>query len=97
MDFDQTNDHANISRRNSSHIEFDFTQRREAAVTLTPVRKNRKNKNQIPAPAKLDRQTNFMLEVSNIAAQNVDGIKLGTTIKSQCGEYIYHMSIIDYL
>lgn len=38
-----------------------------------------------------------MLEVSNIAAHNVEGIKLGTSIKSSCGEYIYHLSIIDYL
>jgi hypothetical protein len=38
-----------------------------------------------------------MVEVSNIAAQNVDGLKLGQSIKSSCGNYIYHMSIIDYL
>ena len=38
-----------------------------------------------------------MIEVSNIAAQNVDGLRLGEAIKSTCGNYIYHISIIDYL
>ena len=38
-----------------------------------------------------------MIEVSNIAAQHVDGIRLGEAIKSTCGNYIYHISIIDYL
>lgn len=45
----------------------------------------------------MDNQTNFMIEVSNIAAQNVDGLKLGEPIRSTCGNYIYHVSIIDYL
>ena len=45
----------------------------------------------------MDNQTNFMVEVSNIAAQNVDGLKLGEAIRSSCGNYIYHISIIDYL
>ena len=45
----------------------------------------------------MDNQTNFMVEVSNIAAQNVDGLKLGEVIRSSCGNYIYHISIIDYL
>ena len=49
------------------------------------------------APAKLDSTTNYMLEISHIAASKVDGIKLGTSIKSSCGKYIYHLSIIDYL
>lgn len=38
-----------------------------------------------------------MIEVSNIAAKNVDGLKLGQSIRSTCGNYIYHISIIDYL
>ena len=77
-------------------IEFDFTATRDAAGTMAPVRKARR-KHLAPAPAKLDNQTNFMLEVSHIAAKDVDGIKLGTSIKSCCGKFIYHLSIIDYL
>ena len=77
-------------------IELDFTAKRDAAGTMAPVRKAR-SKYLAPAPAKLDNQTNFMLEVSNIAAKDVDGIKLGTSIKSCCGKFIYHLSIIDYL
>ena len=34
-------------------IEFDFNAKRDAAGTMTPVR-NRKTKNTIPLPAKLD-------------------------------------------
>lgn len=82
--------------RGSANIEFDFTAKRDAAGTMAPVRKLR-NKHLAPAPAKLDNQTNFMLEVSNIAAKDVDGLKLGTSIMSTCGKYIYHLSIIDYL
>lgn len=77
-------------------LQFDYTATREAAETLKTVRKNR-NKQLPTRPAKLDSQTNFMLEVSHIAAQNVDGVKLGSSIKSSCGRYIYHLSIIDYL
>jgi hypothetical protein len=77
-------------------LEFDFQAKREAAGTMAPVRKER-NKTKVPASAKLDNQTNFMLEVSNFAAKDVEGIKLGTSIKSSCGKFIYHLSIIDYL
>lgn len=38
-----------------------------------------------------------MLEVSAMAAQNVEGLKLGQSILSQDGNYIYHVSIIDFL
>ncbi len=61
------------------------------------MRKTHKKASQNNHLPNLDNQTNFMVEVSNIAAQNVDGLKLGQSIKSSCGNYIYHMSIIDYL
>ena len=38
-----------------------------------------------------------MLEISKIASTKVEGVKLGTSFKSQNGKYIYHISIIDYL
>ena len=38
-----------------------------------------------------------MLEISKIASTRVEGVKLGTSFKSQNGKYIYHISIIDYL
>jgi len=63
---DNLNDQTKV---NTSLIDFDFTAKREAAGTLTPIRKGKRNKHlNVPAPAKLDRTTNFMLEVSNIAA-----------------------------
>ena len=61
------------------------------------MKQSRQEKNKDNLKPNLDNQTNFMIEVSNIAAQNVDGLKLGESIKSSCGNYIYHISIIDYL
>ena len=38
-----------------------------------------------------------MLEISQLASKKVEGVKLGSSFKSQNGKYIYHISIIDYL
>jgi len=61
------------------------------------MRKTHKKANKNNQQQNLDNQTNFMIDVSNIAAQNVNGLKLGESIRSTCGNYIYHISIIDYL
>jgi hypothetical protein len=39
----------------------------------------------------------FMLEISSYASRDIKGVTTGTTIKSVTGEYLYHISIIDYL
>jgi hypothetical protein len=46
---------------------------------------------------KFDRKTKFMLDKSAYHSQDVEGMKLGTTIPSRDGKYIYHICIIDYL
>ena len=38
-----------------------------------------------------------MLEISQIASKQVNGLKLGKSIKSKDGKFIFHVSIIDYL
>jgi tRNA A58 N-methylase Trm61 len=38
-----------------------------------------------------------MLEMSQLASKEVQGVKLGHSIRSKNGMYIYHISIIDYL
>ena len=44
-----------------------------------------------------DNVVQFMLVKSEMAAQHVSGLKLGTPIMSTTGKFIYHISIIDYL
>lgn len=38
-----------------------------------------------------------MLDLSMINSKNIEGLKLGQQILSSNGNYIYHISIIDYL
>jgi hypothetical protein len=46
---------------------------------------------------KQDAKVGYMLDISAVVAGRVEGIKLGHTIPSQDGKFIYHVSIIDYL
>ena len=39
----------------------------------------------------------FILQMTDKVSQQTEGIKLGTQIESTCGNFIYHISIIDYL
>ena len=39
----------------------------------------------------------FILKMTDKVSQQTEGVKLGTQIPSTCGNFIYHISIIDYL
>ena len=39
----------------------------------------------------------FILQVTDKVSQQTEGVKLGAQIPSTCGNFIYHISIIDYL
>ena len=46
---------------------------------------------------KHDKKVEMMLQLSKQTGENIEGVALGKAIPSKCGNYLYHVSVIDYL
>ena len=81
----------------SVHSDRFFDQPSRQAA-FTEFNKNKKDGNDTSnAVLNRSKEVAFLLDISKYASRNVEGLRPGTTILSQNGKFLYHISIIDYL
>lgn len=91
---DEEYDNLQVGSLDDKQSESNFMMRRKEANTVHTTHKEFMEGNK---EYKFDRTTKYMLDMSLHMSKNIRGLKLGNKIMSCDGQYIYHISIIDFL